>query len=62
MQNVQLMATNENFGLQSFMRTKAVPHKSEQKSEEACHQFRSTNISAPTSGIPFITIAIKRLD
>src|SRR6478736_3707629 len=40
-QNVQLMAKDENFGFQSFMRTKAIPHISEQKSEEGCHQFRS---------------------
>src|SRR6476660_7858044 len=30
-QNVQLMAKDENFGFQSFMRTKAVPHISEQR-------------------------------
>jgi len=41
MQNVQLMAKDENFGFQSFMRTKAVPHISEQKSEEGHHQFGS---------------------
>jgi hypothetical protein len=40
-QNVQLMAKDENFGFQSFMRTKAVPHISEQKPEEGRHQFRS---------------------
>ena len=40
-QNVQLMAKDEDFGFQSFMRTKAVPHISEQKSEEGRHQFRS---------------------
>jgi hypothetical protein len=40
-QNVQLMAKDEDFDFQSFMRTKAVPHISEQKSEEGRHQFRS---------------------
>ena len=40
LQNVQLMAKDEDFGFQSFMRTKAVPHISEQKSEEGRHQFR----------------------
>src|SRR6185369_139175 len=40
-QNVQLMAKDEDFGFQSFMRTKAVPHISKQKSEEGRHQFRS---------------------
>jgi hypothetical protein len=40
-QNVQLMAKDEDFGFQSFMRTKAVPQISEQKSEEGRHQFRS---------------------
>ena len=40
-QNVQLMAKDEDFGFQSFMRTKAVPHISEQKSEEGRHPFRS---------------------
>jgi hypothetical protein len=39
MQNVQLMAKDENFGFQSFMRTKAVPHISKQKFEEGHHQF-----------------------
>jgi len=41
MQNVELMAKDENFGLQSFMRTKAVPHISKQKFEEGRYQFRS---------------------
>jgi len=41
MQNVQLMTKDKNFGFQSFMRTKAVPHISEQKFEEGRHQFRS---------------------
>jgi hypothetical protein len=40
-QNVQLMAKDEDFGFQSFMRMKAVPHISEQESEEGHHQFRS---------------------
>ena len=40
-QNVQLMAKDEDFGFQSFMRTEAIPHISEQKSEEGRHQFRS---------------------
>jgi hypothetical protein len=40
-QNVQLMAKDEDFGFQSFMRTKAVLHISEQKSEDGRHQFRS---------------------
>jgi len=40
-QNVQLMAKDEDFSFQSLMRTKAVPHISEQKSEEGRHQFRS---------------------
>jgi hypothetical protein len=39
-QNVQLMAKDENFGFQSLMRTKAVPHIPEQESEGR-HQFRS---------------------
>jgi hypothetical protein len=39
--NVPLMAKDEDFGFQSFMRTKAVPHISEQKFEEGRHQFRS---------------------
>jgi hypothetical protein len=41
-----LTSTNEDFGFQSFMRTKAVPHISEQKSEEeGRHQFRSSSDS-----------------
>ena len=40
-QNVQLMAKDEDFGFRSFMRTKAVPHISKQQSEEGRHQFRS---------------------
>jgi hypothetical protein len=40
-QNVQLMAKDEDFDFQSFMRKKAVPHISEQKSKEGRHQFRS---------------------
>ena len=34
-QNVQLMAKDEDFGFQSFIRTKAVAHISERKSEPA---------------------------
>jgi hypothetical protein len=40
-QNAQLMPKDEDFGFQSFMRTKAVPHISEQKSEEGRHRFRA---------------------
>ena len=40
-QNVQLMAKDEDFSFQSFMPTKAVPHISEQKFEEGRLQFRS---------------------
>src|SRR6476659_9299252 len=39
MTNTNSMAKDEDFGFQSFTRTKAVPHISEQKSEEGRNQF-----------------------
>ena len=49
MQNVQLMAKDEDFGFQSFMRTKAVPQISEQKSEKVAISFDHDPIFAANS-------------